>query len=267
MRKVHLFLLSPVLALLIATTACQHHGQSAAGTAPVVRSPITPAPSTTITSKKTGANYDVFHSDEADHDFEKFELPPAGVAAPSPDNFHGTDRKTAKTSISSASETTFADVASLLNSKLFVKDSKMLQHNPPISKDASSGRVKEEEHNVVITGFLYASTKESDNDFHCIVGTAQGGTPRFVNVEVSGLPASGPDRQRLAAARAKFKEFFGDKLPSGKGYSKFNPPIKVRITGSIFFDVDHKAGVIGPQGFRPKTAWEIHPVTDIEFEP
>jgi hypothetical protein len=26
------------------------------------------------------------------------------------------------------------------------------------------------------------------------------------------------------------------------------------------------AGVVGPTGMRPKTAWEIHPVTRIEFE-
>jgi len=30
--------------------------------------------------------------------------------------------------------------------------------------------------------------------------------------------------------------------------------------------VDHAAGVVGPQGMRPSTAWEIHPVTKIEFE-
>jgi hypothetical protein len=40
----------------------------------------------------------------------------------------------------------------------------------------------------------------------------------------------------------------------------------VKVTGSLFFDVDHKAGSVGPTGMRPKTAWEIHPVSDIQFE-
>jgi hypothetical protein len=120
---------------------------------------------------------------------------------------------------------------------------------------------------VVITGFLYASTKESDNDFHCIIGTAPGKPPQFVNVEVSGLPVSGPARVPLKAVRDAFIEFFGDDLPGSSGYTKFKTPIKVQITGSIFFDIDHKAGVVGPVGFRPKTAWEIHPVSEIVFEP
>ena len=50
-------------------------------------------------------------------------------------------------------------------------------------------------------------------------------------------------------------------------YIKFTPAIPVKVQGSLFYDIDHEPGVIGPTGFRPKTAWEIHPVTDIEFEP
>lgn len=51
----------------------------------------------------------------------------------------------------------------------------------------------------------------------------------------------------------------------GKKYEKHDPPVPVEITGPLFFDVDHDAGVVGPQGHRPKTAWEIHPVMDIKF--
>jgi hypothetical protein len=259
MRRTHLLFLSTLLALFaIFSQGCKH-----------VPTPVAGAPSatTTIASKKTQTTYTLTVVPESDHEFEKSELPPAGVAAPSPENFHGTDRKAAKISISSASTQTFSDVGALLDSGLFVKDATMLHHSPLISKAATSDRVSEEQHNVVVTGFLYASTKESDNDFHCIVGMAPNQTKRLVNVEVSGLPPSGADRARIKAARDQFKEFFGDHLPGAGKYTKFNPPIKVRIAGSIFFDVDHKAGKIGPMGFRPKTAWEIHPVTDIEFEP
>ena len=34
---------------------------------------------------------------------------------------------------------------------------------------------------------------------------------------------------------------------------------------SAGFDVDHAAGVVGPGNFKPKTAWEIHPITKLEF--
>ncbi len=124
----------------------------------------------------------------------------------------------------------------------------------------------EERHNVVVTAFLYASAKESDNDFHCIIGTAPSQPRRFLNVEVSGLPLNGPFRAQLKTVRDKFKGFFGHDLPTHE-YSKFDPPIPVRIAGSLFFDIDHPAGAVGPTRLKPTTAWEIHPVTDIEFEP
>ena len=53
-----------------------------------------------------------------------------------------------------------------------------------------------------------------------------------------------------------------------KRYVKFDPPIPVRVTGSLFWDIEHPPpNTVGPTDRRPKTAWEIHPVTKIEFEP
>lgn len=197
--------------------------------------------------------------------FEKIE-PAVATGRPSPDDFRGTDRKAAKTSIPDGEPTVFADLSELLRSKLLLADKKMIAHNPPISKAATSDRVPEENHIVTVTGFLYATAKENDNDFHCIIGTAPGPNAQFFNVEVSGLP-QGQFRQRIRTVRQTFSDFFGDDLPDGNGYRKFSPPIKVRLTGPLFFDIDHKAGVVGPQGMRPKTAWEIHPVSEIVFEP
>lgn len=227
----------------------------------------TPGSARTFTSKKSNTTYAYLIIPHTEERFEKFEVPTPGLAAPSADNFRGTDREAAKTSLANGSPEAFQDVAALLHSPLFVADSKMIHHNPPISKDATSDRIAEEQHNVVITGFLYASTKESDNDFHCIIGMDPQQPQQFLNVEVSGLPVSGPFRAPLKTVRDAFQEFFGDNLPTAGGYSKFDPPIKVRLAGSIFFDVDHKAGVIGPAGLRPRTAWEIHPVSEIVFEP
>jgi hypothetical protein len=41
------------------------------------------------------------------------------------------------------------------------------------------------------------------------------------------------------------------------------------VEGALFFDVDHAAGVVGPTQptpMRPKTAWEIHPVTNVKLQ-
>jgi hypothetical protein len=102
-----------------------------------------------------------------------------------------------------------------------------------------------------------------------IVGDRNCGTGDcFINAEVSGLPQepADPNFPTLAAIRAKFLAYFAQHPPS-RGYKKFDPPIAVILTGSVFFDVDHPAGAVGPAGLKPSSAWEIHPLTDITFEP
>ncbi len=181
------------------------------------------------------------------------------------DNFAGTDRKAAKTSISTAQVETFSVVDDLLDS--LPDDSSMRSHTPPIPQTAGSDRVTEEQRNVSVTAFLYAVKSESDNDFHVIIGTDDpASSRRYMNVEISGLPPTGPARAPLKAVRDKFKAQFAN-APIGSSYHKFNPPIPVQVTGSIFFDMDHVGGTVGPSGMRPATAWEIHPVTDIDFTP
>ena len=183
------------------------------------------------------------------------------------DQFDGTARAVAKLSIVSAPPESFATLSGLLDT--LPSDDVMRALNIP--KSADSDRVAQEQRLVTVTAYLYASSKESDDDFHCIVGSDASGSTRFMNVEVSGLPdAASPFLTPLTAARNQFKTFFTnnnvDSLPT-QGYEKYNPPIPVKITGSLFFDVDHLPGSIGPVGFRPTSAWEIHPVSDIQFEP
>jgi hypothetical protein len=69
----------------------------------------------------------------------------------------------------------------------------------------------------------------------------------------------------ILIALAKFLAYFNQHPPS-RGYKKFAPPIAVILEGSVFFDVDHPAGAVGPAGLKPSSAWEIHPLTDIIFE-
>ena len=225
------------------------------------------APPKQFVSPKTGKTFTYVLVPDTDEEHEKFEIPRIVFGAPSKDNFLGTDRGAAKTSISSGPQVTRTDVADLL-AHLPDTDENMMSHNPPISKSATSGRVSEEEQNVVVeAGFIYAVAKEADNDYHIILGTAPGAAAQFINVEVSGLPKSGASRVPLKQVRDKFQNHFGAAI-TGSGYHKWvGDPVPVRVTGSLFYDIDHPPGAVGPTGLKPTTAWEIHPVTDIEFEP
>jgi hypothetical protein len=225
------------------------------------------APTNKFVSAKSGKPYPFAIVPDTDEEHEPFSFPFLIFGAPSKDNFQGTDRKAAKTSISAAPVVDRSDVGELL-AHLPDSDFNMMHHQPAISKSASSDRVIEEEQNVTVqVGYIYAFAKEKDNDYHVILGNAPGQPAQFINVEISGLPKSGPFRAQLKQARETFENFFGDNI-STTGYHKFtDEPIPVRIRGSLFYDIDHPPGAVGPTGLKPTTAWEIHPVTEITFEP
>lgn len=194
------------------------------------------------------------------------EAPPPSVTAalPDPNNtFSGTDRKLPKTTlVTDAPVEEFATVAAL--AATLVPDADMKKSGITRS---SAMRVAAERRTVRVTGYIYAFKKEDDNDYHVILGDAPGAAPTFLNVEVSGLPVGGApeNRDRLTAARAAFKDAFHIGATGPGSYQKPHEPVPVRVTGSLFWDVDHEPGVVGPQGMRPKTAWEIHPVSEVEF--
>jgi hypothetical protein len=192
----------------------------------------------------------------------------APLARPAADDtFNGSDREAAKTSVSMALTEPFADLAAVvatLPDDGFMRD----DHVPPISKDQDSGRVQEEERNVTVTAYLVATKKENDNDFHLILATTPDGDGPYLTAEVSGLPrdAASPDRAVLLAARGQYRAVMDGKVP-GSRYKIIDPPLAVAVTGSLFFDMDHVAGVVGTGPFKPATSWEIHPVTSITFAP
>jgi len=216
--------------------------------------------------------YHVTASGEFDLEREPLEAPEPGVevaAANAGDVFRGTARRAAKTSIATANMETFASIVALRAT--LDPDSTMRHLDPPITTAASSDRTDRETRNVTVSTFIYAIKKEEDRDFHIIVGDDACTSPScFLNVEVSGWPKSPqhPDRPKLKQVRADFLQFFSDSEPgTSSGYDKFDPPIPVELQGSLFFDVDHAAGSIGPTCCRPSTAWEIHPITKVVFEP
>jgi hypothetical protein len=186
------------------------------------------------------------------------------VRAPG-DNFAGTARKAAKLSISNAPVQTFPDVSGVL-AALPAKDPKNL------SDDPKSGRIADEERNVRVRAFLYAASRESDNDFHLIVGDdpKQGTKVKMMTMEISGLPhKNSASFARLKSVRDAYKDFFKSDLP-GFSYDFYDPPIPIEVEGSLFFDASHAHGTPpGPAKLRPHMPriWELHPISKIVFEP
>ncbi len=184
---------------------------------------------------------------------------------PAGDQFAGTARKAAKLSIASGPTKSFNDVKTLIAS--FVPDDTMVAHKPKITTTAASGRVSAENKNVKVKAFLYAASREDDNDFHLIIGRAPTKSPEmYLTIEVSGLPPqNSPALGPLTATRNAFKAFFGADLP-GFTYDFYDPPIPVTVTGSLFFDMGHSTGQRpGPPSLKSRmpTIWEVHPVTAI----
>jgi hypothetical protein len=185
------------------------------------------------------------------------------------DNFNGTSRKAAKLSIANATMENFNDLKTLVNTLEAHED--MVDHHPKIKTTATSNRVAEEKRNVKVKAFLYAASREDDNDYHLIIGRDPEKTPElYMTMELSGLPSSNSASfPKLNAARDAFKDFFEDDLP-GKTYDFYDPPIPVRIEGSLFWDASHASGTRpGPKSLKSRmpVVWEVHPITKIVLEP
>jgi hypothetical protein len=183
------------------------------------------------------------------------------------DKFGGTSRRKAKISIARARVETFDDIKSLIAS--LPDEDGMINREPEISKGKDSGRVDEERRNVRVRAWIYAASRETDNDFHLIVGRHSSKPQMYLTMEVSGLPpTTASSYAKIKKVRDVYKLFFTD-LP-GSGYDFYKPPIPVEIGGSLFFDITHATGGRpGPKDLRSHipVIWEVHPVTYLVFEP
>ena len=224
-------------------------------------------------------NYQILRTDEVDAKDnpltpeQRDAMIASGVAASTRstgDNFAGTARKAAKLSIPGAPIEPFATIAAIVATLPALEQ--MKEHDPPLGTHADSERVAEEQRNVSISAFLYAASREGDNDFHLIVGENPngGGDEVYLTMEVSGLPpADAPSSDAIKTVRDAYKAFFGDKLP-GATYDFYDPPIPMKIEGSLFFDMSHASGNSpGPPTLHPHmpVIWEVHPISKMEFEP
>jgi hypothetical protein len=207
--------------------------------------------------------------DEYDAPVATSEIMALGVPRPAPEDndFRGTSRKVAKLSIADAQLEIFDDVKDLIDT---LEAHNVMKSNPNISTDKNNNRVEQERRNVRVAAFLYAASFEEDNDYHLIIGRDPSKPERYMTAEISGLPPNNSAAfARLDEARDAYFEFFGDGLP-GTSYDFYDPPIPVEIEGSLFFDMSHATGSRpGPSKLRPKmpVVWEIHPITEIVFEP
>ena len=189
-------------------------------------------------------------------------------AAALSDNFAGTDRMAAKLSLATAPMQTYKNVSLLIDTLPSTAAMVKLK----ISQESTSNRVSVEERNVHVSGYLYACSREADNDFHLIVGLPPTpGQETYMTMEVSGLPPNNyPAYPELNAARTAFKTFFKNKNLPGAGYQFYDPPIPVTAEGSLFFDVKHSTGIApGPKSLKSRmiTIWEVHPVSKIVLGP
>jgi len=128
---------------------------------------------------------------------------------------------------------------------------------------AAPTRFLEEQLNVKVPAFLRFVRKETDNDYHLILGSAADESATYLTAEVSGLPAEGPDHDTLQQVRDQLVNLIGHD-PGTRKYEQPDNLLSVYVTGSLFFDGDHRAGRIGPRGSKPQTVWEIHPVIDLQ---
>jgi hypothetical protein len=190
---------------------------------------------------------------------------------PSPaggDNFAGNARKAAKLSIATGPVENFNDLSDLIASLPSIDA--MVHHKPKIPTGPASKRVAEENRNVHVNAFLFAASAEADNDFHLIIGRdPNAGQEMYMTMEISGLPLpNSPAFAALNAARTAYKQFFGAANLPGAGYHFYQPPIPVKIDGSLFFDMTHATGQApGPPSLKSRmpTIWEVHPITGIRL--
>lgn len=179
------------------------------------------------------------------------------------ENFDGSNRSDAKISVSSSpmrSYSTIRALAATLPDKDLMADSISGTNSPRIPSENRNVRIKK--------AYLYAYSRQTDEDFHVIIGTTKKpiASTRYFNVEISGLPPSGAQSfSLLKAARDSFRTKATEDLCKS-GYFFYVNPLKIEVSGSLFFDKQHHNGLIGPEEARPPDAWEIHPVTSLIFK-
>ena len=185
------------------------------------------------------------------------------------DIFAGKVRKYAKTVPHSGRAKTFSSIADLL--EWLPSDSSMKFHEPKIDRSEASQRVAEEQKNVLLKEvWLMAIYREDDNDFHLILCDQKeyDGEAALFSAEIAGLPDASTVSAKTMGEQMKVRNALISRLGNlncGRTYILKKGGLPIRIKGSLFFDIHHAGQVHGRQGLYPKSAWEIHPVTELKW--
>ena len=200
---------------------------------------------------------------------EVYPLPRLRAAAAS-ETFNGKFRAEAKTSYSTARKERTTDIGSLLT-KLPTDAQMTNEHHELVAKDKNhqnhQPRIDREQRNVTVKAWLYWVARQTDNDYHMIVGDTSQLTSQtvFMNTEISGLPLGGSNQQPFLGLRSTLRSTLAT-YPNNNG--AFVTPLPVGITGSLLWDGEHRnpnnVGPTKPLDIRPKKAWEIHPIHDFK---
>ncbi|HTL82546.1 MAG TPA: hypothetical protein VL651_12625 [Bacteroidia bacterium] len=151
--------------------------------------------------------------------------------------------------------------------------SDLYMHTQSDARTNINVRCKEENKNIYLRDvYIFGVKREDDNDFHVLLGTSGelNNEQLYFSAEISGLPDTASDAYAtLKTLRTKFKAHFGNDITKEFVFvaSANHPPIHLlSIQGSLFFDNHHYTKHSAVQGRSVCSAWEIHPVTSIEFD-
>lgn len=182
---------------------------------------------------------------------------------PASDVFSGKYRAEAKTSFAPGGVETFRTLNGLFGP--LPKDNKMAQDFPPliVRRGNVSPRIALEKRNVRVPAWIYWVARESDKDFHVVLGSTARLTTAtmFMNTEISGLPAANPTRSPFPQRRATIRAILANHENAN---GLFVTPVPVTVSGSLFWDGEHRSpNTVGPEGLQPAKAWEIHPIKQL----
>lgn len=182
-------------------------------------------------------------------------------------SFSGVNRGNCKTSIVKSRPEQFGTLEEFMSG---LPDDDVMWSEAGISTDENDKRSSEEMRNITIAQcWILAIKRNNDGDYHIIIGS--GPDPKcdaLFNIEVSGLPeSSSPDYAALKKVRDDLENYFSGDCCFTRYKKFYKNPIAVRVTGSLFYDIEHAPPHlnIGPTGLKTTTAWELHPVTAITF--
>lgn len=180
------------------------------------------------------------------------------------DRYTGSFRAAAKTTPVDGPAIELASVQRYIDTVVTPLDDSSIRTAYPEVTDSHADRIAPERRVVRLHAFLTAVRKEDDGDYHCILSDTATSGPNII-AEASGLPTESAG-QLLAEARKSVETIVG---PAGmdvaqEKYQILSPPVPVVVTGSLFYDSEHKPNTIGPAGHKAVTMWEIHPIHSIE---